>query len=238
MCAKTSKILIDKNSVVKRVLDEMRSHIILGKYHPGSRVLESELAHSYDASRGTIRTALQELASEGLVEYLDNGGCMVVGLDEKNVRDTYQLRLMLELNAVEIILNSNTISFTPMMQVFDAYAEREKAPEFQQNQLEYFVDLDMQMHSAFMQITQNRPILRAWIALSPVIRNLLIMNAADEYREEFIAKFYDQHKLLLDYAILKDPRLVQEVEKQIHRGTEIAVSTLRILQSDRKDVSE
>ena len=82
-----SKAGIDKDSVTKRVLIELRRKIIQGVYPSGSRLLETELAAAFETSRGTIRNTMQELSGEGLVEFLDSGGCVVIGINEKIVRD-------------------------------------------------------------------------------------------------------------------------------------------------------
>lgn len=79
-----SKAGIDKDSVTKRVLIELRRKIIQGVYPSGSRLLETELAAAFETSRGTIRNTMQELSGEGLVEFLDSGGCVVIGINEKS----------------------------------------------------------------------------------------------------------------------------------------------------------
>lgn len=67
-----------------RVTDLIRGAIIRGEYAPNQRLIEADLSSTFSASRATVRTALLELASEGLVERLPNRGSRVraISLDE------------------------------------------------------------------------------------------------------------------------------------------------------------
>lgn len=67
-----------------RVTDLIRDAIVRGEYSPNQRLIEADLSSTFGASRATVRTALLELASEGLVERLPNRGSRVraISLDE------------------------------------------------------------------------------------------------------------------------------------------------------------
>src|SRR2546423_1020155 len=64
--------------------DVLRNAILRGEYVPGERLVEAQLCQRLGASRFGVRAALQELASEGLVEVQRNKGANVrkVTLDE------------------------------------------------------------------------------------------------------------------------------------------------------------
>jgi DNA-binding GntR family transcriptional regulator len=68
----------------QRVTDLIRSAIVRGEYAPNQRLIEADLSDTFTASRATVRTALLELANEGLVERLPNKGSRVrtITLDE------------------------------------------------------------------------------------------------------------------------------------------------------------
>jgi len=68
----------------ERVTDVIRGAIVRGDYAPNQRLIEADLSDTFAASRATVRTALLELANEGLVERLPNKGSRVraISLDE------------------------------------------------------------------------------------------------------------------------------------------------------------
>ncbi|HVV24233.1 MAG TPA: GntR family transcriptional regulator [Pseudonocardiaceae bacterium] len=65
-------------------LDALRDAIISGDVVPGQRLVEPELAESFDVTRASVRAALIDLAAEGLVERIPYRGARVrvVTVDE------------------------------------------------------------------------------------------------------------------------------------------------------------
>ncbi|CAN5226846.1 GntR family transcriptional regulator [soil metagenome] len=69
---------------VPELTRSIRDAIISGEFAPNQRLIEADLSASFGASRAAIRTALFELANDGLVDRLQNRGSRVraVSLDE------------------------------------------------------------------------------------------------------------------------------------------------------------
>jgi DNA-binding GntR family transcriptional regulator len=65
-------------------VDELRHDIIAGLYHPRERLVEADLAAHYGVTRSSVRGALQQLATESLVDKEANRGARVraMSLDE------------------------------------------------------------------------------------------------------------------------------------------------------------
>ena len=66
------------------VVEAIRQGILGDDLVPGQRLVEAELCELLGATRGTVRSALMDLANEGLVERIANRGARVpiVGLQE------------------------------------------------------------------------------------------------------------------------------------------------------------
>jgi DNA-binding GntR family transcriptional regulator len=62
----------------------VREAILNGEMSPGQRLVESELMETFHATRGSVRSAIEDLSAEGLVERIPNRGARVrrVSLDE------------------------------------------------------------------------------------------------------------------------------------------------------------
>jgi len=74
----------------------IRSAIIKGRYKPGERIPEGDLASSLGISRTPIREAFRKLESEGFVEIIPRKGAVVAGIDPKEVEDLYEIKSTLE----------------------------------------------------------------------------------------------------------------------------------------------
>lgn len=78
------------------VTDRIRSAILSGEFAPGERLREVQLSETLGVSRTPIRSALQALASEGLLDYAPNRGYAVRSFQTAEVVDAYEIRAMME----------------------------------------------------------------------------------------------------------------------------------------------
>lgn len=84
-----------------QVADQLREEIISGAIISGTSLVETEIATGYGVSRNTVREAVRQLRSEGLIVYIRHRGAIVRTLTPADVRDIYQVRRALELSAIE-----------------------------------------------------------------------------------------------------------------------------------------
>lgn len=78
---------------------KLRRDILSGKIAPGVRLTEIFFSEKYAVSRTPVREALRELGNEQLIKLLPNRGAVVVGLSKADIRDLYQIREQLEVQA-------------------------------------------------------------------------------------------------------------------------------------------
>ncbi len=78
------------------VADRIRDSVISGRFQPGQRLVERELCELTGVSRTSIREALRELVSEGLITSLPNKGPIVSVVSVETAESIYQVRAMLE----------------------------------------------------------------------------------------------------------------------------------------------
>lgn len=80
----------------RRVTDVIREAIVRGEYAPNQRLIEADLSDTFGASRATVRTALLELANEGLVERLPNKGSRVRAVSLAEAIEILEVRVGVE----------------------------------------------------------------------------------------------------------------------------------------------
>lgn len=74
----------------------IREAIIDGSYAPGQRLIETDLCDTYGASRAAVRTALLELAAEGLVDRMPNRGSRVSAITVDDAIEILEVRIGVE----------------------------------------------------------------------------------------------------------------------------------------------
>ena len=85
-----------ENVASHRIADSLRSAILGGRYLPGERIRQEEIAARSGASRIPVREALRMLDSEGLVTLVANSGAWVTKLSIAECVETYLIRERLE----------------------------------------------------------------------------------------------------------------------------------------------
>lgn len=83
-----------------RIASEMRKAIYAGEYKSGDELSLTEVAEKLGISRTPVREAFQELEAEGLITLRMNRGAVVNTIDRKFIRDIFEMRRLLESDAV------------------------------------------------------------------------------------------------------------------------------------------
>lgn len=92
--------MIEVMPIRVRITAVLRKALLSGEFQPGQELSLTETAARLGVSRTPVREAFQSLAAEGLLELRMNRGAVVVGIDEKVIQDHFELRLLLETEAV------------------------------------------------------------------------------------------------------------------------------------------
>ena len=98
---------LQRTSTVDALAAALRREILEGELPPGAWLRERELCETYGVARHSLRAALRALASEGLVRIEPHRGAHVAQLTADDVRDLYELRAALELEAAHLALERN-----------------------------------------------------------------------------------------------------------------------------------
>src|SRR5690242_6752922 len=78
------------------IYESIRRAILDGRYGPGERLVESQLATTFGVSRTRVREALSRLEAERLVASRPTRGHVVRELGRLDMEELYALRLELE----------------------------------------------------------------------------------------------------------------------------------------------
>jgi DNA-binding GntR family transcriptional regulator len=78
------------------VTEALRAAIIAGEYAPKQRLVEIDLCERFGTSRFILRSALQELAAQGLVEFQRNRGARVREVSLTEAIEITEVRILLE----------------------------------------------------------------------------------------------------------------------------------------------
>lgn len=86
----------DKFSLRGRVFHKLREDILNGRYEEHEELREVAIGEELGVSRTPVREAFRQLELEGLIQIIPNKGAYVTGITEKDVKDIYMIRSLLE----------------------------------------------------------------------------------------------------------------------------------------------
>lgn len=93
---------IHYRTMARAVADFLRSAILSGRFAPGDRIEQDDLAHELDVSRMPVREALRILQSEGLLLLRPHRAAIVVSLRAEDIAEIFEIRALLEGRAAEL----------------------------------------------------------------------------------------------------------------------------------------
>lgn len=96
----SSKLYRNERPLRDIVGEQIRERIYDGRFPPGTRLVERDLAGLFGVSRLPVREALRILSNEGLAEYRPSRGVVVRSLDRRQVEELFDIREALEVLAV------------------------------------------------------------------------------------------------------------------------------------------
>lgn len=104
------RIPVQTISAVQAVCTALENDIYAMNYQPGARIVEGDLVSRYCVSRNTIREAVAYLITSGLLIKEANKGIYVRKIQADDICEIFRLRVLLENEAIRLILANHTIS--------------------------------------------------------------------------------------------------------------------------------
>jgi DNA-binding GntR family transcriptional regulator len=92
--------------VRSQVVEMLRAAITGGQFAPGQRLIEKDLCDLMGVSRPSVREALRQVESEGLIVTIPNRGPTVSQLSTRDVASIYEVRGALEALAAQLFAAS------------------------------------------------------------------------------------------------------------------------------------
>jgi DNA-binding GntR family transcriptional regulator len=170
--------------------DAIRRLIASGRFKPGDRLGEPQLAAEIGASRSPVREALRELEQQGLVVSYPNRGCFVASLTPQDVEEVVTLRAWLEGLAARLASDRlNRLDLRHMGEIVEQMARSDA------DQVRPRADLDAAFHLAIVRRSGNRRLLAIWESIDPLVWLIRLRGDSRAPTSEQLAT---EHRELID----------------------------------------
>jgi DNA-binding GntR family transcriptional regulator len=181
-----------------QIRDVLVERILDGTYAAGTQLKEIPLAREFNVSQAPIREALRQLEGSGLVVSERFRGTRVRGTDFAEMRESYELRILLECRSLELAAPY------PAALVADLSAMlKEMDSSLRQGNRERYIDFALRFHRRIIEAGGNRAFLNVWDSLLWDIRGRIVLRRFAEARRSF-KPLIALHRGLLESLIQND----------------------------------
>lgn len=203
----------------QHVADSVRRVILSGRFKPGDRLVEHELASELNVSRAPVRDALRFLAKEGLVTLTPHRGAVVTAISVDMVIDAFSVRAVLEGMAARLALTRLTAA--DLVRLDAIVHEMELTGRI--GDAVRLVEQDIEFHRLLTASCQ-RPVLLE--ALSAISNKTYLLITATRYAYP-LDRLAELHAWIVQAVRSGDPdRLEAAVRDHIAYGQHVLLSSL------------
>jgi len=182
------------NPLAEQVYGRLKEDIFEFRLLPGDHFTETEMAAHYEVSRTPMRDALYRLQREGFLEVGFRRGWKVRNLDFSYFDDLYDLRIVLEIAAIERICRMTTHS-KQLLDLKDIWL----APKNEREKNERVIArLDESFHMTLVSAAANKEVARVHTELTEKIR---IIRRLDFTTGDRIEATYQEHAKILQLLL-------------------------------------
>lgn len=180
-------------TLTAHVFARLRDAIVAGRYKPGDRLNESQLARDFQISRIPVREALMQLEEQGLVMNQERRGMFVTTLSDEDVQHINSIRVVLEAEALKLCqLNMTKKEAKRLTALVDQMESWEESTEL------HAASVDLQFHRGIWSASGNPYLVKT---LDTLATALFAHKALDNVSAETKKWRLHHHRGLLNVAL-------------------------------------
>jgi DNA-binding GntR family transcriptional regulator len=215
---------LQRERAVDGVYKELRNAIVSYRLKPGERLNVDELAKLLGVSLTPVRGAIQQLATEGLVEVKPRSGTFVANLTPEDVEETFQIRCALECLACEEAVGK--IDDDGLRRLRELVKSLKRPVRSEEDRRTHELD-NSELHQTIVRAAGNRRLVEMYEALNAHIKIARVHAAENDWpvrmREEQV-----EHEAIVQALEARDAaRLRNAMRKHLYRAKDALVAALR-----------
>lgn len=198
-------------TMVLRIADELRERVLRGNLKPGQRLKIDELSDLLKVSHMPVRGALQQLEAEGLLDVFPHRGTVIRGVDERYVRNFYDIRGAIEgMLAERYALLADDRGIVMLKEAAETF---ERA--IRRNERQATLSADFAFHNHINQAAENNDALRVLQQGRLLVHALRLRVGYQPDRTRTLAS---EHSAIVDAIARRDAKLTGHLVVQHCEG--------------------
>jgi DNA-binding GntR family transcriptional regulator len=214
---------IQRERAVDAVYQALRQAIVTCLIKPGERLNIYELAGKLGVSLTPVRSAVQQLATEGLVEIRPRSGTFVATLTPRDVEETFKIRCALECLAGEDAIHYVT---PPQIRRLRELLRILRKPVRNEEDRDAHERNNSELHQIIVRASGNHRLDEIYEALNAHIR-IVRIHAGEANWPERLQEEQQEHEAIVAALEARDcGALTAALRKHIYRAKDALVAAL------------
>jgi DNA-binding GntR family transcriptional regulator len=215
---------IQRERAVDSVYQAMRHAIVSCQIKPGERLNVEELAQKFGVSLTPVRGAIQQLATEGLIEIRPRSGTFVASLNDQEVDETFKIRCALECLAGEDAIQR--ITTDQLRRLKDLLRSLKRRVITDEDRKMHDKD-NSELHQLIVEASGNRKLREIYNALNAHIK-IVRIHAAETNWPVRMQEEQAEHEAIVSAIESKDTEALKAaLRKHIYRAKDSMLAALR-----------
>jgi DNA-binding GntR family transcriptional regulator len=206
----------EPSNLSSSIVATLKEQIIHWHYPPEHRLTEVELCKTFKVSRSPVREALRVLATDGFVKKLPNRGYVVRQHNIDEIEELYEVRVALELYAVECLARRGPLNENAKEDVVQLKRTWSDLLNGSSKKAEELARLDTLFHETLAHAAGNKTLLRH---LRTINERLMLFRMIDFDKPDRAKSTCHQHLKILKCITAKDaPGARAAMQQNIDEG--------------------
>lgn len=226
---------IQRERAVDAVYQALRHAVVTCVIKPGERLNVEELAEKFGVSLTPVRGAIQQLATEGLIEIRPRSGTFVASLNPEEVDETFKIRCALECLAGEQAIERID---TPQLRRLRALLKSLKKRVVTEEDRNAHEKDNSELHQIIVEASGNRKLQEMYNALNAHIK-IARIHAAEADWPIRMQEEQAEHEAIVAALENKDTAaLIAATRKHIYRAKDSMLAALKSIAATAETVAE
>jgi DNA-binding GntR family transcriptional regulator len=192
--------LLKRQPAEQLAADALREAILTGAMKPGERLTEVELSEQFGVSRGTVRIALHQLGSDGLVVLTPYTGWSVIDFGPRDLWEIFTLRGSLESVAARLATEQLDAEGAAKLEkaaeeLFAAAARSANTADIKRK--------DFALHRCIVELSNNGRLVNHYRMVEQQVR----MFISSTYRPDAPRIVIEHHRPIVEAILRRKPKL-------------------------------
>lgn len=167
-------------TIKDQVYEKLKEDICAGRFQAGQRLQEVELAEELSVSRTPVREALRQLVHDGIAVEIPNKGVYVREFTLKDVQEIYNMRLLLEGYAFDLM--ESTLTKDGKKRLVDILQELQAA--YDRRDLAEYIRWDTALHECFILLANDNMLRMVYRGIQTMIQQFRVHSLSAQGRFE------------------------------------------------------